>query len=267
MNVDGSRPLRAGLYGAGAFGRFVVQAVAPSSAAHFCAVASRTKAHAETLADAQGIGHVHASLTSLLEDPDIDLIAIATPPAEHADQTEAALAAGKHVMVEKPLATTVEDAERLIAAAASRNLVLAVNHPMLYTSLIEGLTIFNASRLVGPLLRIAVENIASCEGLGDGHWFWDRRLSGGIFVEHGVHFFDWCGRLAGDPKRAIALTMTHGSREDQVFAALQHDTGALTSHHHAFVATRATERTRTTVSYEGVDVILDGWIPTRMHMI
>ncbi|MBV8339908.1 MAG: Gfo/Idh/MocA family oxidoreductase [Candidatus Eremiobacteraeota bacterium] len=267
MNGDGSRPLRAGLYGAGAFGDFVLQAVAPSSAVGFSAVASRTKAHAESLAQAQDLDRVHPFFSSLVEDPDIDLVVIAIPPAEHAAQAEAALAAGKHVMVEKPLATTVEDAQRLVAAAASRNLILAVNHPMLYTPLIEGLMLFNASRLVGPLLRISVENIASCEGLGDDHWFWDRRLSGGIFVEHGVHFFDWCGRLAGDPKQAIALTVTHGRREDQVFAALQHDTGAITCHHHSFVATKATERTRTTVSYEGVDIILDGWIPTRMHMI
>ncbi|MBV8669076.1 MAG: Gfo/Idh/MocA family oxidoreductase, partial [Candidatus Eremiobacteraeota bacterium] len=144
MNGDGSRPLRAGLYGAGAFGDFVLQAVAPSSAVGFSAVASRTKAHAESLAQAQDLDRVHPSFSSLVEDPDIDLVVIAIPPAEHAAQAEAALAAGKHVMVEKPLATTVEDAQRLVAAAASRNLILAVNHPMLYTPLIEGLMLFNA---------------------------------------------------------------------------------------------------------------------------
>jgi predicted dehydrogenase len=203
----------------------------------------------------------------LIGDSELELIFIATPPSQHAEQALAALASGKHVMLEKPLATTVEDGERLVATAGSCGLVLGVNHQMLYSPLIESLMLFNRSRLVGPLLRISVENIASGEGLADDHWFWDTALSGGIFVEHGVHFFDWCGRLAGETSRVVAVTTTRGSREDQVFAALRHDSGAITSHHHAFVATKATERTRTTISYESVDVILDGWIPIRMHMV
>lgn len=266
MNADGSRPLRAGLYGAGSFARFVAQSLGSSSDVRITAVASRTKAHADGMAHELGLDGASQSFASLIADPDLDIIFVATPPSEHAEQAEAALSAGKHVMLEKPLATNAADAEKLVASAHARGLVLAVNHQMLYTPLIEALMLFNASRLVGPLLRISVENIASAEGLGDDHWFWDKRLSGGIFVEHGVHFFDWCGRLAGDTRRVVALATMHGAREDQVFAALQHDSGALASHYHAFVAGRETERTRITISYESVDIVLDGWIPTRMHM-
>jgi len=170
------------------------------------------------------------------------------------------------VFVEKPLTTSLDTAERLIDEAATRNLVVAVDYPMLYSPLVEAATLFNSSRLMGPLLRISVENIASCRGLDDTHWFWNRDISGGIFVEHGVHFFDWCGRIAGEARRIVALTTAHGIREDRVFAAVAHASGAMALYFHAFVAQPDTERTRAVLSYEGVDVVLDGWIPTRLHM-
>jgi predicted dehydrogenase len=137
---------------------------------------------------------------------------------------------------------------------------------MLYTPLIEAVMLFNKSKLVGKLLRISVENIASCRGLDDSHWFWDKQLSGGIFIEHGVHFFDWCGRLAGDPKKVLALAHTTGKRENKVFASVEHSGGTIASYYHAFVVDSQEERTRVVLSYESVDVILEGWIPTRLRM-
>ena len=261
-----SRPLKAGLYGAGAFGRFVVQALSGSPHVSVVAVASRTPARAETLARDEGVRRAHTTLESMLADPDVDVVIIATPPAEHGRQALEALQAGKHVFVEKPLATSLDDAERLVREAASRKLVAAVDYPMLYSPLVEAAALFNTSRLMGPLLRISTENIASCRGLDDSHWFWNKDLSGGIFVEHGVHFFDWCGRIAGTPQRVVALTDAHGIREDRVFAAVEHAGGAMASYYHAFIAQPETERTRAVLSYEGVDVVLDGWIPTRLHM-
>jgi predicted dehydrogenase len=261
-----SRPIKAGLYGAGAFGRFVVHALSTSPDVSVAAVASRTPSHAEALARDEGVQRAHTTLEDLLADRDVDLVIIATPPAEHGAQALAVLEAGKHVFVEKPLATSLDAAERLVSAAASRDLVVAVDYPMLYSPLVEGATLFNSSRLMGPLLRVSVENIASSRGLDDAHWFWNKEMSGGIFVEHGVHFFDWCGRIAGDAQRVVALTATHGIREDRVFAAVAHAGGAMASYYHAFTAQPETERTRAVLSYEGVDVVLDGWIPTRLHL-
>lgn len=263
--ADSHRPMAAGLYGAGAFGRFIVKTLADSESVRIVAVASRTPARAAELAREHGVERTHDSYEALLADQTVDLIIIATPPAQHAQQALAALAAGKHVFVEKPLATTLSAADQVITAAASANRVVAVDYPMLYNPLVEGVTLFNSSRLVGPLLRISVENIASCQGLDDSHWFWNKEISGGIFVEHGVHFFDWCGRLAGDPQKVVALTASHDAREDRVFALVDH-ADAMASYYHGFVARPETERTRAVLSFEGVDVVLDGWIPTRLHM-
>jgi predicted dehydrogenase len=215
---------------------------------------------------------VRSTYEELCASGGLDLIILCTPPALHAGQTLQALDAGLHVFVEKPFATTLEDAERVVQRAASTNRMVAVDYPMIYSPLVEAITLFQRSRLAGPLLRLSVENVASCQGLADDHWFWSPRLSGGIFVEHGVHFFDWCGRLAGQAERVIALAPQNPlaarrpAREDRVFAAVQHEAGVLATYFHAFITTPERERTRSTISFDALDIVLDGWIPTAMHL-
>jgi predicted dehydrogenase len=262
-----SSPLRAGLYGAGSFARFVLEALRESEIVRVAAVSSRTPAHAANLAAECHIPQTKARFADLLTDPSLDLIIISTPPGQHGAQILACLSAGKHVFAEKPLATTLAEAAHIIRTADEKKLSVAVDHPMLYTPLVEAATLFAKSRLAGPLLRVSVENIASCQGLDDDHWFWNRRMSGGIFVEHGVHFFDWCGRIAGDAGRVAALALRGvPNREDRVFAAVEYEQGAIGSYYHAFVTQPHLERTRTTLSFESVDLILDGWIPTTLHL-
>jgi predicted dehydrogenase len=80
---------------------------------------------------------VTAEFRDLLKDGRIDAIAIATPVHTHYDLALAALDAGKHVLVEKPLARTAEQAHHLIEEAARRNLVLMVDHTFLYTPAVQ----------------------------------------------------------------------------------------------------------------------------------
>src|SRR5688500_20119209 len=73
----------------------------------------------------------------LLSDPQIDAVAIATPVSTHFDLALAALRAGKHVLVEKPLAANSEQARQLIDEAASREVVLMVDHTFAYTDAVR----------------------------------------------------------------------------------------------------------------------------------
>jgi predicted dehydrogenase len=73
----------------------------------------------------------------LLADPAIDAVFIATPPDTHCALVLEALEHGKHVLVEKPLATSVEDADRMVAAARAAGRVLAVDHTFLFTSAVQ----------------------------------------------------------------------------------------------------------------------------------
>ena len=74
-------------------------------------------------------GSLYPSLADALDAADFEAVLLATPPATHHPVGLAALGAGKHVLVEKPLATTLPDAQELVAAAATANRILAANAP------------------------------------------------------------------------------------------------------------------------------------------
>ena len=98
---------------------------------------------------------------------------------------------------QKPLATTVADAETLAVLAEREGRCCVANLVERYNPLADAVRDVIRSNLLGDLVHGLFVNDAADEGLGPGHWFWNRSVSGGIFVEHGVHFFDlvasWLG--------------------------------------------------------------------------
>lgn len=187
--------IRVGLVGCGAFARFSMKEYRRLPAVTITAVAdidpeAARRAATELEAEPQ-------APDAVLSSPDIDLVYIATPPAMHHRQAATALVAGTHVLVEKPLATTLADAEELEALAAREELVCVANLVERYNPLAHVIRRLIDSRLLGNLVHGLFINEAADEGLGRDHWFWKRDVSGGIFIEHGVHFFDlvasWLG--------------------------------------------------------------------------
>jgi len=90
-------------------------------------------------------------LAKVFEAPDVDAVVLATPAIHHASQAQAALAAGKHVFVEKPLALTVADARATVALAKSANRTLMVGHLMLYNPTFQRLAQLVASGELGQV--------------------------------------------------------------------------------------------------------------------
>ena len=88
------------------------------------AVCSRSEESGRSIADAFGLEKVYTSLETMLADPEIELVYVASPNALHYSQTKAALLAGKHVICEKPFTPTLVEARELIALAKERNLFL-----------------------------------------------------------------------------------------------------------------------------------------------
>lgn len=105
----------------------------------------------------------------LVNDPQIDAVVIATPVSSHFELAMSALKAGKHVLVEKPLASTSDQARRLIDEAAARNLVLLVDHTFVYT----------------PAVRKMREIIVAGQ-LGDVYYYDAVRVNLGLF-QHDVN--------------------------------------------------------------------------------
>ena len=147
----------------------------------------------------------------------VELVYISTPPFLHYEQSKLALAAGKHVICEKPLALTVEQADELVGLARRQDRLLVANLMQRYNPLFDIVGQVIDRQPLGEFLHGYFENYASDENLPPEHWFWDREKSGGIFVEHGVHFFDmltgWLG--AGEVVSAQASRRSDGC-EDQV---------------------------------------------------
>lgn len=102
----------------------VIPATQAADRCELVAIASRSEARARQAAEALGIPRAHGSYEALLADPDVDAVYIPLPNHLHAEWTIAAARAGKHVLCEKPLALSVADAERMVAACDEAGVVL-----------------------------------------------------------------------------------------------------------------------------------------------
>jgi predicted dehydrogenase len=131
------RPVRIGVVGCGYWGPKLIRNF---SKANGCEVAAIADKNPQQLARVGGEYPSVPGTTdyrALLDDPDIEAIAIATPVSTHFPIARDALVAGKHVLVEKPLATSVREAETLVELAAKHGRLLMVDHTYLFTGAVE----------------------------------------------------------------------------------------------------------------------------------
>ena len=129
--------MRVGVIGYGYWGPNLVRNFADLSDARVAVVADR-RTDRLTLAQRRYPGiRVTTEPMDLIADPSVDAVVIATPVALHFELASAALRAGKHVLVEKPIASTSDEASRLIDEAARRQLVLMVDHTFIYTGAVQ----------------------------------------------------------------------------------------------------------------------------------
>jgi predicted dehydrogenase len=171
------------LIGYGAFGHFIAQALRTSGYVKLIAVVDQSAKGGQ----ADGYA-VTTDLNDVLANPKIQAVHIATPPHTHAELAQQALAAGKHCVIEKPLALSPEEGRNILAAAERAGRVVAVGHIMRYNPLINSIRQLIAGGAIGPARYVSVNNLA--HGVPPNHWFWNLEQSGGILVEHGVHFID-----------------------------------------------------------------------------
>ena len=252
-----------GIVGAGGFASFLAESVASLPSVAVRAVADTRPEAAQRLAGRYGASAT-GSWQELLSRADVDAVAVATPPVGHAAVARAALEAGKHVFCEKPLALDEETASDLVAAVERTGKVLVVDHVLRYNPILRALIWLQGSgSLLGPVQRFCFENDASDEDLGEGHWFWDETQSGGIFVEHGVHFFDAASMLVVPEAAAVTAVAAHrpDGTVDLVSATVRHGDGVLATHTHSFTHAHRCERQLMRLDCGAAEVRVEGWIP------
>ncbi|MBC8401151.1 MAG: Gfo/Idh/MocA family oxidoreductase [Candidatus Marinimicrobia bacterium] len=201
----------------------------------------------------------------LVANPDIDIVAIATPPATHPEIALEAIEYGKHIILEKPLATNLTDARNIETAHANSGSILVVDFMLRFHPFIVQLKKWTQSQIFGRLRRLWLENYAQDDCLPIDHWFWDKSQSGGILIEHGVHFIDLVNFISGSP--AIKIKgLGHSrnkSQEDQAMACILHRNGLMATHYHDFSRPGFFETTSIRLVYDLAQIDLFGWIPLK----
>lgn len=144
-------------------------------------------------------------LGAALDDPAVTIVSICTPTPSHVDLAVRALAAGRHVLLEKPIALTVADAERVAAAAERAPGILMVAHVVRffpgYAALIDRV----AAGSVGRPRAVRATRLSAAVSADDARWLEDEERSGGLVVDFAIHDVDQANALLGAPRAVTAV--------------------------------------------------------------
>ncbi|MCG7310998.1 Gfo/Idh/MocA family protein [Brachybacterium sp. ACRRE] len=224
--------LRIGIIGAGTIARAHLDAYAVHPEAELVAISDVHLERARTVAEEYGARRAYGDPHELLADPEVDAVSICTWNNTHAEWAIAAVRAGKHVLVEKPLARTLEEAERIQEAAAGSDRVLQVGFVRRHAPNCQVLKSFIDA---GDLGEIYYAKASCIRRAGNpGGWFADKGIAGGgPLLDIGIHVLDLCWYLMGSPTAVTVSGSTFdllGNRADITtlprYQASDHDPAA-----------------------------------------
>jgi len=232
--MTGSKPKRVGVFGTGWGTRVSVPAFR-AAGWEVAALWSRKPERAAMMAERLEIPFATHEAAALLDRPEIDAVAIHTPPHMHLDLCRAAFAAGKHVLVDKPFATNAEDARALAAAAEDSDLTAMVNYEFRFAPLRAQVERLVKDGAIGAVRHASIDLHTTNPLLQmDRPWRLDPAHGGGLLNELGSHAIDrfrqWFGdiasvsaRIASFPPEGLHPAFTS---EDQISAVFTFESGA-----------------------------------------
>ncbi len=218
--------LRWGLLSTARINHRLIPAIRAARRAELVAVASRDRARAEAYARQWGIPRAWGSYEALLTDPQVDVVYISLPNSLHAEWTIRAAQQGKHVLCEKPLALSVEQVERIMAAAESTGVVVAEAVMYLYHPLLQQARQLVKSGAIGQATLARAAFTFFLDRLQDVRWKPD--LGGGCLWDVGsypVSFIRW---MVGEPESVFGWQTLGAAGIDMTFVGvLRYDNGIL----------------------------------------
>jgi predicted dehydrogenase len=203
------------IFGTGFMGRVHTEGVRRLGNVEVVGIAARTLDQARRFADELSIPRATGDYRELLADPSIDAVHICAPNALHFPMATAALSAGKHVLCEKPLATSVAEAREMIRLAKEKNLAHCTFHNLRYYPQVQNMRCLRESGELGEIL--VVQGTYSQDWLlHDTDWNW--RIESGpsrAFADIGTHWCDMIEHVAGQRISALCadLTTFHKTRK------------------------------------------------------
>lgn len=194
------KPIRTAILGTGFMGRVHLEAVQRVESVEAAAIFGRNDDATARLAAAFSVSQATSDYRKLLHDQTIDAVDICTPNAQHFSMAKEALQAGKHVLCEKPLTTTVAEAEELVALAARSKLRNGVCHNLRYYPQVQQMRALREAGELGEIL--VVQGTYSQDWLlYDTDWNWrvDAKAAGAsrAMADIGSHFFDMAEHVTG----------------------------------------------------------------------
>lgn len=194
------KPIRMAIFGTGFMGRVHLEAVQRVESVEAAAIAGRNKEAVERLGAAFSVPTVTTDYREVLRDKSIEAVHITTPNAQHFPMAKEALEAGKHVLCEKPLTTTVAEAEELAALAAKRGLRNCTCHNLRYYPMVQQMRRMREAGDLGEIL--VVQGTYSQDWLlYDTDWNWRIETKAGgasrVMADIGSHFFDMAEHVTG----------------------------------------------------------------------
>lgn len=218
--------LRWGVIAPGEIANDFVDALRAHTNQRVVAVGSRSSERAERFAARHGVPKAYNSYEQLVTDPDVDVVYVASPHSEHAAHALLAIAAGKHVLVEKPIALTAAEATT-IADAARRAGVFAME--AMWTRYLPQTDIARQLLADGALgePRIVTADFGFAGQFDPASRLFDRALAGGALLDVGVYVVSWASFAIGAPDRVYATgTLAPTGVDDQVSLLLATSSGA-----------------------------------------
>lgn len=194
--------MRFALIGYGAWGRYHARSIAALDGLALTTIACRNEATAAVARHDFPDARVTLDWREAIADPAVDVVDIVLPNHLHADVACAALEAGKDVLLEKPMATTPEDCDRIIAAERASGRIVSVGHEFrLSTQWGRAKRLIDEGAIGDPLF-VNVNLFRNAYRTGAEGWRYDRSRVGSWILEESVHFFDfalWYLAAKGDP--------------------------------------------------------------------
>jgi predicted dehydrogenase len=194
------KTIRTAIFGTGFMGRVHLEGVRRIEYLEAAAIAGRNFEAARRLGAGFSVPTIATDYREILGDPTIDAVHICTPNAQHFSMAKDALNAGKHVLCEKPLATSVEEGEELVSLAAKQGLRNCVCHNLRYYPMVQQM---RAVREAGDLGEILVVQGTYSQDwlLYDTDWNWRVETKAGgpsrCMADIGSHWFDMAEHVTG----------------------------------------------------------------------
>ena len=197
-----NQKIRWGYMGAGRIAGWFATGMSVLEDAQLYAIASRTLEKAEKFAKEYGFDKAYGSYEEMLQDPEVDIVYVATPVAEHYRCVKMCLEAGKNVLCEKALTVNAAQAEELVKMAREKNLFFmeaawSKCHPV-FLKIKEWIS----SGLLGEIQSVEARFYTLA---GEGHRLYKRELAGGALLDLGFYPIMYaCAFMGHEPKRIIS---------------------------------------------------------------